>query len=240
MTTSNHPLETVHSISDTEKLGMQMLAHHVWQMKRRPTDLFNVYLIEDVLIDSGTRWDASGLLKQLANIPLSQIALTHCHPDHQGSVKRICEARGIALACHEADVASMEGRAPMQPDNVASKFPQLAFAGPSYPVQQVLHDGDNIAGFHVIHTPGHTPGHVIYFRESDRVAIVGDVLNNVNPLTSKVGLAEPPAFFTHDREENRRSIRKLAQLRPSLLCFGHGPVLRDMNQLDRFVAQLPS
>src|SRR5581483_6387830 len=108
MTTSNHPLETVHSISDTEKLGMQMLAHHVWQMKRRPTDLFNVYLIEDVLIDSGTRWDASGLLKQLANIPLSQIALTHCHPDHQGSVKRICEARGIALACHEADVASME------------------------------------------------------------------------------------------------------------------------------------
>lgn len=213
-----------------------MLAHHVWQMKRRPTDLFNVYLIEDVLIDSGTRWDASGLLKQLANIPLSQIALTHCHPDHQGSVKRICEARGITLACHEADVASIEGRVPMQPSNIATKLVQLAFAGPAYPVQRVLHDGDNIAGFHVIHTPGHTPGHVIYFRESDRVAIVGDVLNNVNPLTGKVGLAEPPAFFTYDREENRRSIRKLAQLRPSLLCFGHGPVLRDMEQLDRFVA----
>ncbi len=72
------------------------------------------------------------------------------------------------------------------------------------------------------------------------MAIVGDVLNNVNPLTGKVGLAEPPVVFTVDREENRRSIRKLAQLRPSLVCFGHGPVLRDMEQLDRFVAQLPS
>jgi glyoxylase-like metal-dependent hydrolase (beta-lactamase superfamily II) len=81
---------------------------------------------------------------------------------------------------------------------------------------------------------------VIYFRESDRVAIVGDVLRTINPFTGKVGLDEPPAAFTLDREENRRSIRKLAQLRPSLVCFGHGPVLRDMEQLDRFVAQLPS
>ena len=82
---------------DIEKPEMQMIAHHVWQMKRRPTDIFNVYLIEDVLIDAGTRLGASGLLKQLANVPLSQVALTHCHPDHQGAVRRICEARGIPL-----------------------------------------------------------------------------------------------------------------------------------------------
>ena len=84
---------------------MQMIAHHVWQMNRFPSNIFNVYLIEDVLIDTATRWDAPSLLKQLANIPLSQVALTHCHPDHQGAVKRICETRGIPLACHEADVA---------------------------------------------------------------------------------------------------------------------------------------
>jgi hydroxyacylglutathione hydrolase len=240
MNTSNYPLETIHSISDAERPGMQTLARHVWQMKRRPTDIFNVYLIEDVLIDTGTRLGAAGLLEQLANVSLSQVALTHCHPDHQGAVRRICEERGIGLACHEADVASMEGRARMEPANIATKLVQLAFAGPAYPVQQILHDGDEIAGFRVIHTPGHTTGHVMFFRESDRVAIMGDVLNNVNPLTGKVGLAEPPAVFTQDREENRRSIRKLAQLRPSLVCFGHGPVLRDMEQLDRFVARLPS
>jgi len=219
---------------------MQMIAHHVWQMNRFPSDIFNVYLIEDVLIDTATRWDAPSLLKQLANVSLSSVALTHCHPDHQGAVKRICETKGISLACHEADVASMEGRAPMQPRNAATRFVQVLFAGPAYPVQRVLHDGDEIAGFRVVHTPGHTAGHVIYFRESDRVAIAGDVLRNINPLTGKIGLDEPPSAFTVDREENRRSIRKLAQLRPSLVCFGHGPVLRDMEQLDRFVDQLPS
>jgi hydroxyacylglutathione hydrolase len=87
--------------------------------------------------------------------------------------------------------------------------------------------------------PGHTPGHVIYFRESDRVAIAGDVLRNSASFGKPV-LGEMPGVFTVDREENRRSIRKLAQLRPALVCFGHGPVLYDMEQLDRFVARLPS
>nr|WP_236601549.1 MBL fold metallo-hydrolase [Ktedonobacter sp. SOSP1-52] len=137
-------------------------------------------------------------------------------------------------------MASMEGRAPMVPRTAAIKLMQLWFAGPAYPVQRSLHDGDEIAEFRVIHMPGHTPGHVMYFRESDRVAIVGDVLRNNHPLMGKTGLYKPPAVFTLDREENRRSIRKLTQLRPALVCFGHGPVLHDMEQLDRFVARLPS
>jgi hydroxyacylglutathione hydrolase len=239
MNKPDHTKETTRT-TDEEKPERHLLAPHVWQLKRSPSNLFNVYLIEDVLIDTATRWDGPSLLKQLATTSLSQVALTHCHPDHQGAVKQICESRGIPLACHEADVASMEGRVPMQPRNVATQLIELAFAGPAYPVQRVLHKGDEIAGFRIIHTPGHTAGHVIYFRESDRVAIVGDVLNGINIFTGKVGLHEPPAMFTLDRKENRRSIRKLAQLRPSLVCFGHGPVLYDMEQLDRFVAQLPS
>lgn len=242
MNPSDYSLLQKASVSDcTPKPDMNMTAHHVWQLNNRfPANLFNVYLIEDVLIDAATRWDASSLLKQLANIPLSQVALTHCHPDHQGAVKQICTTRGIPLACPEGDIASMEGRAPMVPRTAAIKIMQLGFAGPAYSVQRSLHDGDEIAGFRVIHTPGHTPGHMMYFRESDRVAIVGDVLRNNHPLTGKIGLYEPPAVFTLDPEENRRSIRKLAQLRPALVCFGHGPVLHDMEQLDRFIAQLPS
>lgn len=239
----NQPTNQVSSPVGTSlsiKLDIQMIAHHVWQLRNRfPANSINVYLIEDVLIDAATRWDASILLKQLENIPLSQVALTHCHPDHQGAVKQICTTRGIPLACPEADVASMEGRAPVVPRTTAIKLEQFAIAGPAYPVQQILHDGDEIAGFRVIHMPGHTPGHVIYFRESDGVAIAGDVLRN-SDFFGKPGLSEMPGVFTVDREENRRSIRKLAQLRPTLVCFGHGPVLSDMEKLDRFVAQLPS
>ncbi|GCF12017.1 MBL fold metallo-hydrolase [Dictyobacter arantiisoli] len=239
--TDHAPRQNASVAYAARRLDMKMIAHHVWQLRNRfPDNLFNVYLIEDVLIDAASRWDASSLLTQLANIPLSQVALTHCHPDHQGAVKQICITRDIPLACPEGDIASMEGRAPMVPRTAAIKIMQLGFAGPTYPVQRSLHDGDEIAGFRVIHTPGHTPGHVMYFRESDRVAIVGDVLRNNHPITGKTGLYEPPAVFTLDREENRRSIRKLVQLRPAIVCFGHGPMLYDMEQLDRFVARLPS
>lgn len=47
----------------------------------------------------------------------------------------------------------------------------------------------------------------------------------MNLLTTAVGLHEPPDLFTLDRMENVRSIKKLADLHPRILCFGHGPVL---------------
>ena len=235
----NQTRSTAHAVdSSQEQLDMQRIAHHVWQLNSNPPDRVNTYLIEDVLIDASTRGSASRLLNQLANVPLSLVALTHCHPDHQGAASQICETRHIPLACHEADVAAMEGRASMLPRNLLTTVIERMVGGPAYLVQRILHDGDEIAGFRVIHTPGHTPGHVIYFRESDRVAIVGDVLRNLNLFTGKAELSEMPGELTVDREESHRSIRKLAQLRPCIVCFGHGPVLRDMEQLDRLVARL--
>ena len=88
----------------------------------------------------------------------------------------------------------------------------------------------------MVHAPGHTPGHVIFFRDADRVAIAGDVLANIHFLTGKPGLREPPPFFTLDRAQNRRSIRILADLRPTVVCFGHGPPLQDVAQLEAFIA----
>jgi hydroxyacylglutathione hydrolase len=91
----------------------------------------------------------------------------------------------------------------------------------------------------VIHTPGHTPGHVIYLRDSERVAIAGDLLANFNFLKRREELMEPPWFFSWDRAENRRSVRKLIELKPQLVCFGHGPPLRDVERLEEVVAKWP-
>jgi glyoxylase-like metal-dependent hydrolase (beta-lactamase superfamily II) len=162
------------------------------------------------------------------------IALTHVHPDHQGSAHTLCEEYGVPLACHEADLPVMEGRSSMLPDNGLLRFAYRIWAGPSHKVSQVLQEGDEVAGFRIVHAPGHTPGQVIFFREADRVAIAGDVLANINFLTLKPGLLEPPAYFSADPAENRRSICKLADLRPAIVCFGHGPPLRDNETLDRF------
>ncbi len=89
-----------------------------------------------------------------------------------------------------------------------------------------------------MHAPGHAPGEVIYFRESDRVAICGDVIRNMSYLTALTGMREPPDMFTYDPAENRRSIRRLADLNPSLILPGHGPEVTDMVAFERFAAAL--
>ncbi len=114
-----------------------------------------------------------------------------------------------------------------------------AWGGPAYPVARRLHEGDEVAGFRVLDTPGHSPGHVAYWRESDRVLIAGDVLNNMNVMTGITGLHEPRVEFTNDPPLNRESARRLASLEPTLVCFGHGPPLRDTRKLVEFAAGLP-
>jgi glyoxylase-like metal-dependent hydrolase (beta-lactamase superfamily II) len=130
----------------------------------------------------------------------------------------------------------MEGREPMQPRSRLLRLSARIWSGPPHPVGWKLRDGDRVAGFRVVHAPGHTPGHVVFFREKDRVAIAGDLLFSVG-ITVCRGLMQPPAFFSVDPDQNRRSIRLLTELRPSLLCFGHGPPLRQPEMLDRFVAR---
>ncbi len=78
----------------------------------------------------------------------------------------------------------------------------------------------------MIHAPGHARGEVIFWRESDRVAICGDVVRNMSYLTTLAGVREPPDSFTYDVAENRRSIRKLAELKPEVTLPGHGPEIQ--------------
>jgi glyoxylase-like metal-dependent hydrolase (beta-lactamase superfamily II) len=199
--------------------------------------MLNVYLVGDVLIDAATPWDRHRILRQLQDRVVRMVALTHCHPDHQGAAKCVCEHFQVPLACHEADVPAMEGREPMHPRNRIIRWGQRFCAGPAHPVAKVLQEGDEVAGFRVIHAPGHTPGHVMFFREADRVAIAGDLLANINVLTGKPGLREPPKFFSADPAQNRRSVQKLIDLRPSVVCFGHGPPLRNAQEVEKFAAR---
>jgi hydroxyacylglutathione hydrolase len=220
---------------------LKYLAPGVWRLAEFPRPTINVYLAEDVLIDAGRRWDVGRIRKQVEGVELSLLALTHVHPDHQGAAKAICEERRIPLACHAADVDAMEGRRPVSATQhpVARTFARL-WQGPPHKVNRVLEEGDEVAGFRVVHAPGHAPGEVIFLRESDRVAICGDVVRNISYLTLRARLDEPPRDLTPDPAENRRSIRKLAELNPSLILPGHGPAVTDIAAFERFVAALPA
>jgi hydroxyacylglutathione hydrolase len=219
---------------------LKYLAPGVWRLKEAPRPLINVYLAEDVLVDAGRRWDKRRIFSELEGREISMVALTHVHPDHQGCAKAVCEARGVPLACHADDVDAMEGRRPVaaSPKPVAQAFGKM-WTGPPHEVDRVLQEGDEVAGFRVVHAPGHAPGEVIFFRDSDRVAICGDVIRNITYVTLRTKLAEPPADLTPDPAENRRSIRKLAELNPSLILPGHGPAVTDIAAFERFVSSLP-
>lgn len=219
---------------------MKQVAPGVWRLAEFPRPLINVYLAEEVLIDAGRRWDVGRIRKELAGREISLLALTHVHADHQGSAKAICEERGIPLACHADDVDAMEGRRPVSATSqpMAKVFARL-WQGPPHKVDRVLQEGDEVAGFRVIHAPGHAQGEVIFWRESDRVAICGDVIRNISYLTLRDRLDQPPDDLTPDPAENRRSIRKLAALNPSVILPGHGPAVTDVAAFGRFVAALP-
>jgi hydroxyacylglutathione hydrolase len=219
---------------------MKRLAPGVWRLKELPMPSINVYLAEDVLIDAGRSWDRKRIFKELEGVEISALALTHVHPDHQGSAKAVCDAREVPLACHAGDVDAMEGRRPV--GSGAALIPRIydkIWTGPPHKVDRVLAEGDEVAGFRVVHAPGHAPGEVIYFRDSDRVAICGDVVRNMSFLTGLPGIRQPPDEMTYDPPENRRSIHKLAALEPSVILPGHGPAITDMAAFGRFVAALP-
>jgi hydroxyacylglutathione hydrolase len=221
---------------------MRQLAEDVHQLRGWPPNAINVYLVGDVLIDAGTRRAERRITRQIAGRPVAAHALTHAHPDHQGSSHAICERLGIPLWCGQGDVPAIEtpgGVVGSGPQTWATFVQRRFWVGPAHPVARALVEGDEVAGFTVLETPGHSPGHVAYWRESDRVLIAGDVLTNVNLMTGRPGLHEPLAAFTPDPSRNRASARRLAELTPRLTCFGHGPPLSDPGRLAEFVDALP-
>ncbi len=222
---------------------MKQLAEGVWMLDGFPPNAINVYLVGEVLIDAGTRQAERRIMRQLSGRSLAAHALTHAHPDHQGSSHAVCERFGIPLSCGRDDVPAVERpggivnpKAPRWLNSMQRRW----WTGPPHPVARALSEGDQVEGFTVLETPGHSRGHLAFWRESDGVLILGDVLNNVNVFTGMPGLHEPPAIFTPDPARNRTSARRLAALRPALACFGHGAPLRDPDKLASFVAALPA
>jgi hydroxyacylglutathione hydrolase len=221
---------------------MKQLAPDVQLLGGWPPNAINVYLIGDVLLDAGTRQAERRIMRQIAGHAVSAHALTHTHPDHQGSSHAICERLNIPLWCGQGDVPAMEtpgGIGTSQAPGLINRLQQRFWTGPPHPVARALVEGDEVAGFTVLESPGHSRGQVAYWRESDRVLILGDVLNNVNVRTGRPGLHEPLDVFTPDPPRNRESARRLAALRPLLTCFGHGAPLRDPGRLADFVERLP-
>jgi hydroxyacylglutathione hydrolase len=221
---------------------MRQLAPDVWQLRGFPPNAINVYLVGDVLIDAASRYAGRRILRQVRDRTVRAHALTHAHADHQGASHAVCERLGIPFWVPERDADAAERPELIrerQPDHPIAVIFFRTLHGPGHPVDRKLREGDEVGGFTVLEVPGHSAGHVAYWRESDHVLILGDVLNNMDVLTGIPGLREPKPYLTPDPAENRRSAKRLGALEPRLVLFGHGAPLRDTRKFVEFVDALP-
>ena len=222
---------------------MKQLAPGVWQLERSATERHQ-------RLSGRGRADRRGHPASAAADPetargpqVSAHALTHAHPDHQGASAAICERLGIPYWVGATDVPLAEDLDKMretQAPHPLNRMIMKYWAGPARHVDRHLHEGDEVAGFKVLDVPGHSPGHIAYWRESDRVLILGDVLNNMDVITGLPGLRDPKPYFT-DRPGARTAARPRSslQLEPKLVLFGHGAPLRDTRKFVDFVNAPP-
>src|SRR5436305_2786293 len=126
---------------------MKYLADGVEQLGGFPPNALNIYLVGEVLIDSGTRLDFGRIMRQVRGRTVKAHALTHGHPDHQGSSRSVCDALNIPLWCGSGDADAVEsGRIrELLPDHPLFRFGLDRIAGRPCPVSRRLVEGDEVA-----------------------------------------------------------------------------------------------
>ncbi len=221
---------------------MNQVAPDVFQIPLTPRNGVNAYLVGDILVDAGYILHGKKVVAAVTGREVRTHALTHVHNDHAGGSKYVHEALGVPVWIGSGDAPYLrDGTAPIPPTANPAVRAMGRFAGsPAVEPARELREGDELGhGFVVLETPGHSPGHLSFWRESDRTLICGDVFFNMNILTTGYGLRQPPALFTYDVPTNQASERRVAELEPAVACFGHGPPLRDPAAIKAFVAGLP-
>jgi glyoxylase-like metal-dependent hydrolase (beta-lactamase superfamily II) len=191
-----------------------------------------VYLLDSpegtVAFDAGVRGAGPEILAA-AGGSIDRIVLSHAHADHRGAAAEL----DAPIFCHPDEVGDAEAPWPqayldfsmIANERVREALPALneAWDGGPVTISGTVAEGDDVAGFTVLHAPGHAPGEIVLFRPEDRLLLAGDViytqdLETMSPSPARV----PHPFANWDTEQARASIRKLAALAPSSVWAGHG------------------
>ncbi|APU39031.1 MULTISPECIES: MBL fold metallo-hydrolase [unclassified Streptomyces] len=193
------------------------------------------YLWQDggalTLVDAGNAGSAAeieGAIRSLGLLPerLERIVLTHCHRDHVGAAGELAARWGAVVLAHQLDAPVIRGERPVpEPVLLDWEIPLYAHGltvpeAPATPVDREVEDGDALGfgdGAYVVHAPGHTDGSIGIHLPRHGVLFTGDCVAAVGPPMLGV--------FNVDRARAVESFRRLAELTPSVACFGHGDPL---------------
>lgn len=230
-----------------------------------PLGIANAYLVGNaerwVLVDSGAPGNASKI-KEAAEARFGSgakptaILLTHGHFDHAGSTPALAREWGVRVYTHRLEWPYLTGKSSYPPlDPTAPGF--FSFMTRFFP-SRTVNIGDlleelginlpalGLEGWETHFTPGHTPGHLSFYRQSDRVLLAGDALTTVNVdnffdfVAKKQEVCRPPAPATTDWEKARSSVQLLAGLKPNVIAPGHGKPMRGAaEQLQKLAENFP-
>ncbi len=221
----------------------------------------NVYFVEHeagwALVDTGFPWSFQAILKvareHFGDVPPTGIFLTHGHMDHVGSALALATYWDVHVYASEAELPFLNGKCAYPapdyrvggPTGLFARIPGMARAKGFDLGERVKPLADGLLpGWQVIPLPGHTPGQVGYWRESDRTLLAGDAvttreLNSWTRVLRGEGIiGMPPAAPTCDWFAVRKSVERIGELAPDWLGAGHGQPLWGAElhqQLDSFL-----
>jgi glyoxylase-like metal-dependent hydrolase (beta-lactamase superfamily II) len=198
-----------------------------------------------VLIDAGLPGSAHKIKAHAEEVfgpanPPAAILMTHAHFDHAGSLDELLKLwPDVPVYAHPLELPYLTGRSsypPPDPTVGGGLMAYMSFVYPKHPydlgarVHPLPEDGSapGLPGWRWLHTPGHTPGHVSFFREEGRVLVAGDAFTTVRgesaiaTVTQHQEVHGPPAYFTPDWDAARVSVAQLVTLVPEVAATGHG------------------
>jgi glyoxylase-like metal-dependent hydrolase (beta-lactamase superfamily II) len=228
------------------------VAEGVWGTK----DVFvNMYFVRSgteanrwVLIDAGLKTSGTRIKKIAAELFGAEskpdaIIMTHGHFDHVGSLKKLAEEWDVPVYAHYLEMPYLTGRSSYPPPDPwvgGGLMASLSWMYPKSPVDlgsrvEILPEDMSVPfmpGWKWVHTPGHSPGHVSFWRESDRTLIAGDAFVTTknesvwSVMKQEPYVSGPPKYFTTDWRAAEASVAKLAALSPETAATGHGRPLK--------------
>ncbi len=213
-----------------------------YEVEQPPYGTVNVYRVGETLLDTGHMASTETLADLIDLESVSQVVLTHAHPDHaggslstpelasrphtvfEGNERIMREYDTYLQAVHEElfRVGTAIDRAAI--DAVAEiHFPRGDYCCEKLDIERVVTDGEELEiGGHrceVIHTPGHNHEHMALYHEKSEILFSADLVSPngyflYGPLTADIGAYE-------------RSLRRIQAYDPARLAPGHGPLIEN-------------